>query len=480
MTNHSNKFKSLLQINFANILKNVYGIVRIKVTAILLGVTGVGILGQLFSLFSLETRLASFGIDAILVSKLSKLNFEDNKTDYMNIISIVFFLVLLINLVIILLLFSFAEQLTVLLFDDIEYESIFIYTVILAPFFAIAYLMEMITQSKGDYSSLVKGRNIGSILALISVFPLIKLYSYYGILLSLFIMICGTGIYFLYINSRYVKLISFRRLINAKSILPEILKIGFVDVSRKISVFVSLVIFRIFIVQFLGMEQNGYFQSIWSITLYLNIFIGAFISYYYPIIGKTKNKLQLNCVINENLYFLLLYIFPLVALIIIFPDWILTLVFSEEFEVMKYYLIILVFFKLFEAIYMFYNMTFIAQTMLKAFLFTEILRSVILVVTSYFLINEYQLFGAVLSIISMQVGSILILAYYLKMNPIFLPTKKTSILIIKIFILLALLLIPTNEYLYFKLIKLSVFIMGTHYIINLKKYYLILRTILIK
>ncbi len=480
MINYSNRLKSLLSINIANILRNIYGIVRVKVTAILLGVMGVGILGQLLTFYSLETRLASFGIDTIFVSKLSKINFEENKTDYMNILSVLFFLVLLINLIIVLMLFCFAKELSILLFDDINYKSIFIYTIILSPFYSFSYLLEMITQSKGDYSSLVTGRNIGSLLALISVFPLIKFYSYYGILLSLFIMICGSGIYFLYINSRYVKMISFRRLIYAKSILPEILKIGFVDVGRKISIFFSLIIFRIFIVQFLGMDQNGYFQSIWSITLYLNVFVGAFISYYYPIIGKTKSKLRLNDLINENLYFLLLYIFPLVALIIIFPDWILSLIFSKEFEVMKYYLSILVFFKLFEAIYMFFNITFIAQTMLKAFLLTEFLRGIILIVASYFLINEYQLFGAVLSIISMQVGSILLLLYFLKKNPIFLPSRKTNILIIKIFVLLLFLLVPTNEYLVFKIIKLLVFIIGAHYIINLKKYYLILRTIFIK
>jgi len=480
LTNNSNKLKSLIHINIANILKNVYGVARVKVTAILLGVTGVGILGQLFSMYSLETRLSSFGIDAIFVSKLSKIDFEENQTDYMNIISSLFFLVLLINFILIFLFFYFSKELTLLLFDDSKYESIFLYTVILAPFFSLSYFFEMITQSKGDYSSLVKGRNIGSLLALFLVFPLIKIYSYYGILLSILIMICGSGIYFLYINLQYIKLISLKRLKYAKTVISEILKIGFIDIGRKISVFVSLIVFRIFIVQFLGMDQNGYFQSVWSITLYLNVFIGAFTSYYYPVIGKVNDKSQLNNVINENLYFLLLYIFPLTGLIIIFPDWILTLLFSAEFVTMKYYLAILVFFKLCEAIYMFYNITFIAQTMLRAFLFTEVLRSMILIFTSYFLINEYQLSGAIISVISMEIGSILILIYYIKKNPAFLPSKKLSIFMIKMFVLLLLLLIPTNEFIIYKIIKMLVFIIGTHYIINLRKYFQLLKTIFVK
>ena len=467
---HKNNLKSILFLNVASILRNIYGLARSKITALVLGVTGVGILGQITTLFSLQTKLVSFGVDAFLINRIGKLSSNDDSDEFKALTYFSFFIIICINSIYIGAVYIFIDKLSILIFNDIEYKSILLLTIILGPLYAISYNFQVISQAKTDFKRLAFGRNLSSIFAIVVTIPLIYYLKIKGIIFSLYIFIIIGGIYFAFINRSLVFDFSMRYVKYFGKYFSEFFRIGLTDVIRKIVVFFSLMIFRIMIVQFIGMKQNGFFQAIWSISFYPDIFLTAFISYYFPIVSRAKNDTQLREIIHRNFEYLIYLIFPIIVFIILFPDFLLIILFNKSFVVMANSLKILTFFKFLETMYFFYLISFLAQTKLKAFLISEISRSVVLLVSGYFLINSFALNGTILSIVLMQITSISMIFFWNYKYSNFRLTKDKFKSVFLLVLSIAILLIPVSHSIILRIFQFLVFLIFTIKIFDFRKY----------
>lgn len=465
----NNKIKYLIGINISNILRNVFGVLRAKATALFLGVAGVGILGQIIVFFDVQKRLSIFGLDAILINRLGKLDFDKDQDSFLRLLSTSFFFLFTLNSIYFIFMLLLVKQLTVWLFNDISFQYLTLSIIFLAPIFAFSYSFEILTQALLDYRRLIIGKNIANIISILSAIPLIYFWGYYGIVFGLFLFIVSGGIYFFIVNINIFKQISLKKVKLDRSIIP-LLKIGSTAFTRKASLLISLVLFRIIIVQTIGIDANGYFQSVWSIAFYLNIFIGSFISYYFPLVSRLKSEEQIRKSINENIKYLFYIIFPFITIIMIFPNWLLLILYNREFQIMDYSLQLMAFAKFFEGYYTIMSISFLSQTYLKPFLILDILRNGFLILFSIILMKYYQLFGAVLGVLLMQITSafiIFIVSYKIQLFKITIETSKT---ILFLMISTAILFIPNKGNVNYFMLKIILFITFVYYFVDLSVY----------
>lgn len=470
------KFLNILGLNLTSIFRTLYGLIRGKLTAILLGVTSLGILGQILTVFTLQMRISSFGIDALLINRIGKIDRKKNIHEFNSLISNSLFYLLILNILFLVGTFFFVEKLTSLIFADPSYQTMMFFLLLLMPLYSSFFFLETLSQAKTDFKNLIAGKNISNFAAIISVLPLIFYFGEMGIVFSIYIYVITGGIYFTIINRSIFSGYSFKHLRDWRTFFPFFVRISFTDLTRKIIIVLSFMIFRIWIVKYLGMHENGLFQSVWSISYYPEIFIGSLGAYFYPMVSTAKAN-EIKDIISSNVQYLIYLIFPMISIVMIFPDYTLKILFDDKFLNMYSYLQLIMFFKFFDALYIFYTLAFLAQSKLKEFLLTEILRGIILSFFSLLMIRISGLEGAIFSIILMQISSLMLMLYFVRQDKRFHLSKETIKEYYKFTLLLLILLIPVDNITGFRLIKIFMFLIIVFILVDIKKYRIVFTTI---
>lgn len=465
------ELKYIFYFNSAALLNNLLGLIRAKITAIWLGISGVGILGQILTFYNLQTRLIDFGTFPLLINKIGKLDLDKDSQDYDLIVSITFLILLFTNIISLPVLLIFRNQLTILLFGSLKYSSLIILLAFLNPVFTVAFFPETILKAHRKFSILAKGQNLTAVVGIITIVPAIWFLGEEGIIFNFFIFLGFNAIYFFWFARFYLKISGKIWNLNFWPILPSVLKFCSIDTLRKILVFGSLVLFRIILIQFSGIENTGYFQSIWSISNYINVLMTAFMVYLFPTLSGYTDSSAFKRALDTNFQYLVYLIFPFIVTIVMAPEIFLLLLFDRSFLSMSYYLSIFTFLKIFESIYIFYTTAFLAQTRLKAFIATEATRSLTLVFFSYFAISKYSLKGAVASFIVVNLITLIPLFYYVKKDKWFEFSRSNMMLLVYLALLLTILLIPLDDILIIRISKVVFFIILSFFAIDWKKYF---------
>lgn len=287
-------------------------------------------------------------------------------------------------------------------------------------------------------------------------------------------MILSAGTYFLIQNRMYFNFSNIRFSLFKKQ-LPLALKIGATDLSRKIIVLVGLMTFRILIVKKLGMAENGYFQSIWSISLYMDILWTAFVSFFFPQISHAREYESVKQTLSESFEIILFVTFPLAAVVMMIPEWSLYILYDKSFVMLAGYLSILILFKFIELYYRTYLITFLAHTKLSLFLFIEFIRYSILLIVTYLLIGSYGLEGVIYGIVIMQVISFTMVLITVILLKEYMLRSETVMVFLKFILLLLILLIPDHSEPLWRIIKIFLFLVLTYKIVAIQKYVVVIK-----
>lgn len=467
-----NKYKNVIYLQISSVLRNLVSIIRGKLVAIFLGVEGLGILGQITTLITVQNRLVSFGIDTVLINRINKIN---NNTELNRVVFLSFNILIATNLIYLTIAFIFQDFLSKTIFGDIGFKAIFLFTIILGPIYSITYFFEVLSQAKMNFKTLVFGRNVSSIFTIIISIPLIYYLRYYGIIISFIILFIGSGIYFFSKNFENILNSFATKYDQLKNEYKVIVTLGLTDITRKIIVFLSLLVFRVIIIQQLGIEDNGYFQSIWSISFYINIFVGAFVLYYFPSISKEYSREEIKLIINENYNILLYTLFILISVVLIFPEWLLLILYSKDFILMSDSLKILTFLKYFEGLYIFISITLLGQTKLRDFLFVEIIRYSSLIFSAVYFIKYFNFNGIIFSIIIMQISSVVLVLLLSRKNKLLLLSKRNIINTSGIILVSTIFLIPFELNLWLKIAVILLYFFLIRYFIDFNQFIKIIK-----
>jgi antigen flippase len=382
--------------------RTLIGLVRGKIIALRFSVVDLGILGQLLSFINFQSQFLLFGSGAAL----NTLVFKQEVAVRYGIFRYSLRIILISNLIFLIVGYLIADRISNwLLKTDAGIEYIII-LLMLGPLYSIYRFLEISVQAQKRFDVLIRNQYTIYTAAFLSVIPLTYYYGIFGILASFGIWYCIGLLLFIapYFKARPKAVVALD-----KTLKKNIMKICIADFSRNVSVFLALIIFRIIIVQLLSLSEAGFFHSVWSITNYANIIIQGFIVFLFPTLGSISMKADFNASVNAYLKTLLLIVMPILILLLYYPDLALWIFYSRDYTHLGMEMRILLVGKLFEIVYLYYLIVLLAANKINVYFGLEIVKSVLLIIVPYYMVEAFQLQGAIIGLVVTNVICFLLL-----------------------------------------------------------------------
>ncbi len=458
----SERIKAIFSFIFLKIFKNLLGIIRNKVIAVVHGVAQVGLLGQFITFNNFQSQLVVFGISASLINSYNTSEAKGWSKD--KVLALNFLIILITNIINSFVVFFFLRYLTILVYQDINYEILIALSVLINLLFSVSLFMELTVQAEKQFKLLYRGRIFALIIAIITIFPLTYFYGITGAVYNLLILYVASLIYFAYYTGffKYIKV-----LLNPKNVFTIkkqyiifVLKVALIDVGRAGIVLGSLFMVRLIILHTFDIKLSGFYQAIVSLSNYINVIAEGFVIYYFPIISSAQNERSIEDEINTNFEFLIYLILPIVIAIILFSKLILHLLFSSDFIFLSPNLELLMISKVLYTFYYFYSINLLGRNFLKKFISIEAIRSFVLVFSTFILMRFYSFDGTIYAIVFTDFISFsIILIITNKIHSFKLGKKNLYLLLSSIFISLIAVILPVNRYLNIIIVSILFYIL---------------------
>lgn len=461
--------------NSAAILGNLIGIIRAKLTTLWFGIAGVGVLGQILTFFNLQTRVIDLGVNALLNNRVGKLRPEEQAEEYPRLIAYALLIILISNLISLALILTLSREVSNWLFGDESYRDLVVLLAFINPIFTAGYFLQELVRAHKNFRRLALGQNLAHAVGILSVVPCLKIWGIEGIIYNFYCYLGFSVLFFLPAARPYLPRLRLADLRIRWPQLYEIIRFCFSNTLRNVLVYFSLILLRVLIVQFTSLEENGLFQSFFSISNYINILSNAFIIYLFPTLSGMVDKHRFNRELNLHFEYLLYLIFPFIAAIMLFPEFFIRLFYDRSFIAMSYPLTVFAFLKLFEGIYMFFSIAFLSATRLRFYIWSEIIHSLLLVGGAYGAIRYFHLEGAIWSFTATKLLAFLVVMLMLTRDERFHLSPQNRQLLLKMVLLLAIMLIPASKNMFYRTGQSLIFVAMVLAVLDWKKYYRLIR-----
>lgn len=335
MNNDSQKqiVKSTKIIGGVQFISIFVGFIRTKAVAIILGPTGVGVLGILQSITDLIRSLTGFGLNFSAVKDIAEADASNNQERLYETISVLRNLVLWTGLLGTVLTLVLAKQLGEFAFGNAKYTLSIIYISITLLLTSIAGGQMALLQGKRQIKLIASASLYGS---LTSTFLSILLYYFLGIngIVPGLIISSLIPLYFSWYFARKIKF--ERRKFSFKITLSkgkEMVKLGYFIVISSFLASLTLYSLRKFIIEKDDIDGVGFFQASWTIsTSYLGIILNAMLSDFFPRLSAINtNEIESNKLVNEQLEIALVLGTPMIIFFIAFANPIISLLYTSSF-----------------------------------------------------------------------------------------------------------------------------------------------------
>lgn len=318
---------------FFQILNVVLGVIRSKLTAILLGEKGVGIMGLLQSIIDLARSTTGLGLDSSATKEIAT-NGDDviERRKSLYTVKVLYLSTAILGALFCILFSGILSRRT---FGTDEYQIPIVLLSLATIFVTLTAWVIASLQGLRKVEYMAYASTVGSLLSFIVLIP-----AYYFLRLDGIVpMFIGTNAiiflvcYYFYRKVKIVTLhISWRELIFRSR---EILKLGAYLVLGGIVFSGSLLLVKSHINRSDSIESAGLYQAVWTITsLFWSMALRTANSDYYPklcsIIG---DKIESLAYINRQTSLMMAVTLPIIVGMSIFADKILFLLYNSAFEV---------------------------------------------------------------------------------------------------------------------------------------------------
>jgi O-antigen/teichoic acid export membrane protein len=331
-TNLRQIIKSTSIIAGAQVIQIIFGVIRTKIIAVLLGPVGVGIAGLYQSVMQLITTVFSFGISQSSVKSIAEFEFID-KGKQNRLINSSIILVSVLGILAAVATIIFARPISQYTFNTPEYS-------IEVTILSISIILNMIV---ANLTAVAQGLRQLKQIALINIYSsvaglLITVPVYYllgirGIVLALILLsISNLIITLLIIKSK----IQFRLPATSdfKKDSLEMMKLGIALAFSGFLIAASNYFIRIYVTDMQGIEGVGYLNAANAITtVYLSLIFTAMGTDFYPKIASMNNDNNLiNNAVNDQMLIGVIIAGPIIISFISFPGLIIQVLYSSKFS----------------------------------------------------------------------------------------------------------------------------------------------------
>lgn len=370
-------------------------IVRSKFVAILLGPTGIGIIGLYTSATSLINTVSGLGLNTSAVRDISQAHVSGDKRRIQLIISVFRKLVWITGVVGALICLTTSHYLSQISFGNSDYTVGFAILSISLLFQQLTTGQTTLLQGLHRFSYMAKANVLGSLVGLFVTVPLYYIWSFKAIVPVILL----TGIMNMFFAYYYSNKIDIKPIkVTPKQIKREgrpmvILGISF-SVSSLLTVAAAYVI-RVYISNYGSIADVGLFTAGFTIVnTSVGMVLNSMGTAYFPMLAEAANDdNKFTTLINNQIEIGLLFLVPIIVAFIIFAHIAVYILYSTKFypvEKMMYFVMFGVFFKVISWAMSF---TFGAKGDAKVFLFNEILSNIYCLLLNIICYNLWGLTG---------------------------------------------------------------------------------------
>ncbi len=308
-------------------------IVKSKVVAVLLGPSGMGLLGLFNSSLDLIGRCTNFSLRTSAVKELSSLFGKNDESGLAFSYSVFKKLIIITGCLGLFACIVLSPYLSYSQFGDYSYTVSFIILAASLPIMQLFDGLNVLMQSTRHLKMLAKSNIVGNFCALLAVIPL---YYFWGLPSVVYTLVLGYLVHFLvawyYTHSLKIKKISVS-LITALKAGKDMIKMGFFISLQGIFSALSAYVVRAYISNKSGVDDVGlYTAGFYIISSYTGIIFSSMSTEYYPrLAAVASDEKRLNTAINCEMELSITLLAPLICIFILFGNLAIMILYSKEF-----------------------------------------------------------------------------------------------------------------------------------------------------
>lgn len=337
MTENKESYRSVLKatslfggVQVVNIL---IAIARSKCIALFIGPTGMGIASLLNSTIGLISGVTNLGLDRSAVKDISFAHKQDDTAKVSKIVSVLKLLVWFTASFGSLVLIVSSQLLSEFAFETKDFTWAFVWLAIALFFKQITASQLAILQGLRKLKELAMANLFGSILGLLITVPLYYFFRIDAIVPAIIISaLISFSFSFYFTNKAAIKKVVVRPS-EAFSEGKGMIHLGvMLSVSSMISLLVAYII-QIYISQKGGVDEVGLYNAGFVIlNTYVGIIFTAMATDYYPRLAAIAEQIiEIRKTVFEQAFIAVLLITPIIVVFLMFAQFIIVILYSEEF-----------------------------------------------------------------------------------------------------------------------------------------------------
>lgn len=337
MSKTENSYKQILKstsiVGGSQLFIILINIVKTKFVAVLLGPSGVGIVGMYQSVIDIIRNTTGFGINFSGVKDIAEAYATGHYEHIGKSLKTLRFWAWITGLLGLTLMILLSYPLSYHIFGSYDYVLGIVLLSVVPLVTSISAGQIAVLQGTRELKSMAKANLVGAFIGLIVS---VALYWFMGIEGIVFVLI-ATSFIALAASWYYSRTIRY----DATNLSVKLLfrnglgmaKVGFfIVVSGLLSVF-TLYLVRIIIIRQAGIDSVGYFQASWTITnLYVNLILNSMLADFYPrlaaINSGNEGSVQL---VNEQMEISILIGMPFVISLMTFSKFVVNVLYTNSF-----------------------------------------------------------------------------------------------------------------------------------------------------
>lgn len=377
----------------STVIKLLSGLAINKVAAVYLGPAGVAIIGQFQNFSQLVMTLGQGAMNAGITKYTAEYGRDSEELPKFlaTALRISFFCCLFVSIALI----SFSSFLSKEVFGAVNYGFVFVtfgFTIFL---YVLNTLILSVLNGLKEVKELIKVQIIQSVYSLIFTCGFIYFLGLAGALIAL---VTNQSIIFLVVLYRLrknglIKLTYFKGQFD-RIVASKLFKFSLMALVPALATPVSHFFIRDYIISNFGVDEAGYWQGMWYISsMYLMVITTALSTYYLPRLSEIKCNLKLKAELKEGVKLILPVVLCMSSGIFILKDFIIWLVFTNEFSPMRELFLWQLVGDVLKVTAWLFAYIFVAKALARQYIIIELAFLSLFIFLSIFSLNTFGLIG---------------------------------------------------------------------------------------
>ncbi len=325
--------KSSALIGGSSVLKIGLGIVRTKAMALMLGPTGVGLLGLYGTIADLAQNIAGMGINSSGVRQIAEAVGTGETKCIARTVTTLRRVALLLGGLGALVLVVFSRPLSRLSFGDDQHAGALVLLAVAVFFGAVSGGQIALVQGMRRIGDLARANVLGAFYGMVFSILIVYYAGERGVVPSL-VCVAGMGVVTSWWYSRKVRVERVEmKLADVSAEVSTLLKLGFVFMASGLMTMGVAYLVRIFLVRKIGVEAAGFYQAAWTVGgLYVGFILQAMGADFFPrLTAAASDDSECNRLVNEQAEVSLLLAGPGIVGTLTFAPLVIQVFYSAKF-----------------------------------------------------------------------------------------------------------------------------------------------------